>query len=97
MPIYQEKIRRKYEVVQLTSEMLQDATDLPKILKDFESPKLYPQQDCIVYYGKNNTVIRANNGNKIHPKVGDYLGVNGDGELRYWHRDDFNDFYERVT
>lgn len=97
MTMYQEKKPRRYEVTQLTLPMLMDASNLPGFLSEFPAPKLYPQQDCIVYYGTKNTVIRANNGQKIHPKVGDYLGVNSDYELRYWHKDDFNDFYERVS
>ena len=96
MPIYRERVIRTYQVIKLTKHMLQSASNLPGFLSEFHSLGLYTEADCIVYYGKKNTVIRANHGTKIYPKVGDYLGVNSDNELRYWSKDDFLDFYEEV-
>lgn len=95
--MYREKKPREYMVVQLTKEMIRSKSELPDFLSEFPNEKkIHKEQDCIAYLGVNNTVIRANNGAKIYPKVGDYLGVNSDNDLRYWPKDDFETFYEAV-
>ncbi len=93
---YKEKIARTYQVVKLTYNMIADALYLPDFLQRFTTPYFDDEdQDGIVYHIGYITV-RANHGQDIIPKLGDYLGVNSDGDLRYWSGDDFLDFFEPV-